>query len=321
MSTNTIQYKTNGVFYNNEKLLTQADSSNLSVTTVSPIAPVNPTSGSMWLDTTNSTSPILNVYNGTEWKQASSSGTTTNPIYTGTTTNATPTEIFIGGVANNRYSVPDNSAITFEYTVSARDMSNGDAGGYKITGIVKRYNGGSAILVALPSKQLIAEDQTGIDAEITVLGNDLILTVTGTTNTVNWTSTTNFSAEPNTLPTFGMSVAQPAFVLNGSRVSVNSESMASSISNGTPSTAVELNGLSIGRFVTYNTNLNTIQRLQYSLDGITYEDIYTVTYTTNREMDITFIASPGKYRVFSLGGQGGSYQYIGNSGCTFTTTI
>lgn len=113
----------------------------------------------------------------------------------GTTANATPAEIFLGGVASNRCTVKASSVMKFTISVTARDNTTGDCAAYEFTGAIKRDAANNTALVGgNVSKSTIAEDDASWDVAVTAddTNEALIITVTGdTTNTVQWAAVAN----------------------------------------------------------------------------------------------------------------------------------
>ena len=113
-------------------------------------------------------------------------------LYSGTTLNATPTEIFIGGIASTRLSIATDSAIGFKGTVIAIDTTTNDSKFWKIEGLIKNIAGttnmiGSATIIT------VAEDSGASLFDVTVSADDandsLKLEVTGdASNQVEWSA-------------------------------------------------------------------------------------------------------------------------------------
>jgi hypothetical protein len=108
---------------------------------------------------------------------------------TGATANATPTEIFIGGVSNTRMGIPSDSTVGFEIKITARrtDADN-ESAFYTLTGCIDN-NAGTTALVGSVTKVVVAEDTAGWDVAATAdnTNDALALTVTGAlSTTVRW---------------------------------------------------------------------------------------------------------------------------------------
>lgn len=109
--------------------------------------------------------------------------------YSGTTGDATPLEIFVGGIADTRIDVPLNSAFSFRAQVTAYNTTNGQTKSISYEGTIRNVAGTTA-LVGSVTKSVIADpDTTGFDADFTAdnTNDALILTVTGAAATnVQW---------------------------------------------------------------------------------------------------------------------------------------
>ena len=116
---------------------------------------------------------------------ASDSGTTLS----GTTANATPTEIFVDGTSPNRVDVATGSTITFSALVAARSAT--ESAGYKIEGVIKN-DAGTAALVGVVAKTVFAEEDIAWDITVTAANNALTFIVTGdSADSVSWEVTLN----------------------------------------------------------------------------------------------------------------------------------
>lgn len=95
------------------------------------------------------------------------------------TTNATQSDLYLGG-QSQRITVGVNRVMTFEILVVARDINNGDSGGWTARGVIKNV-GGAVSFVGVPSVTLLAKN-VGAWA-FTVQANDALdalrLLVTG----------------------------------------------------------------------------------------------------------------------------------------------
>ena len=102
-------------------------------------------------------------------------------IMHGTTTNATETEIFVGGVSDARIPVPTDSTMTFTADITTRRTdSDGTGAGYHLKGVLDN-NGGTVADVGDLYEIIIAEDNAGlaVDATADNTNNSLKITVTG----------------------------------------------------------------------------------------------------------------------------------------------
>ena len=113
------------------------------------------------------------------------SGTTLS----GTTSAATPTEIFVDGTSPNRVDVATGSTITFSALVAARSAT--ESAGYKIEGVIKN-DAGTAALVGVVAKTVFAEEDIAWDITVTAANNALTFIVTGdSADSVSWEVTLN----------------------------------------------------------------------------------------------------------------------------------
>ena len=110
-------------------------------------------------------------------------------VLSGTTANATPTEIFVDGTPTNRVDVATGSTITFSALVAARSAT--ESAGYKIEGVIKN-DAGTAALVGVVAKTVFAEEDIAWDITVTAANNALTFIVTGdSVDSVSWEVTLN----------------------------------------------------------------------------------------------------------------------------------
>ena len=110
-------------------------------------------------------------------------------VLSGTTANATPTEIFVDGTSPNRVDVATGSTITFSALVAARSAT--ESAGYKIEGVIKN-DAGTAALVGVVAKTVFAEEDIAWDITVTAANNALTFIVTGdSVDSVSWEVTLN----------------------------------------------------------------------------------------------------------------------------------
>ena len=110
-------------------------------------------------------------------------------VLSGTTANATPTEIFVDGTPTNRVDVATGSTITFSALVAARSAT--ESAGYKIEGVIKN-DAGTAALVGVVAKTVFAEEDIAWDITVTAANNALTFIVTGdSADSVSWEVTLN----------------------------------------------------------------------------------------------------------------------------------
>lgn len=108
----------------------------------------------------------------------------------GSTTDATPLEIFCGGIANQRFTIRPSSVLGFRLIVTARDNVAGHVGMWTISnGVIKRDGvGNTAMATAATVTEIV--DESG-DWSVAVTADDtnesLKIEVTGdATNPVQW---------------------------------------------------------------------------------------------------------------------------------------
>lgn len=114
-------------------------------------------------------------------------------VLRGTTSDATPGELFIDGAAL-RAALPDNSAWTFTVqVVGRRTDANGGAAGYRFDGIItKDAVSASTAFIGTPSKNILGETQAAWDAAVAAdtTNGALKVTVTGeASKAVRWVAT------------------------------------------------------------------------------------------------------------------------------------
>jgi hypothetical protein len=104
----------------------------------------------------------------------------------GTTTNATQTELFLDGAAEQMV-VSTNTTWSFDILITGR-ASGGNSAAYQIRGAIKN-NGGTTSLVGSPSKTVLAEDVPAWDASLVADNANaaLAVMVTGAAGTdIRW---------------------------------------------------------------------------------------------------------------------------------------
>mgnify|MGYP003967481891 CR=1 FL=1 len=110
-------------------------------------------------------------------------------VLSGTTTNNTETEIFVGGVTDSRIPVATNSTMNYTLDITARRTdADGYSAGYQLKGVVDN-NSGTVADVGDVYEIIIAEDDSGltIDATADNTNKALKVTVTGqTSHTYKW---------------------------------------------------------------------------------------------------------------------------------------
>ncbi len=111
-------------------------------------------------------------------------------IYRGSTTNATPTEIFIDGSAT-KLVIPSDTTWTFRALIAARRTDVDDeSAAYQLLGCIDRNGAvGTTALVGTVTKTVIAEDTAAWDIAATAdnVNGGLVITVTGEIGkTIKW---------------------------------------------------------------------------------------------------------------------------------------
>ena len=108
--------------------------------------------------------------------------------FAGSTSNATPTEIYAGGYSTSKFEIRSKSVLSFELQVCARDNTTGDCAIYHFKGGIKRDGSGNTTLLSL-TKEVIHEDDASWDCDVTAddTNDSLKIEVTGdATNIVQW---------------------------------------------------------------------------------------------------------------------------------------
>ena len=103
---------------------------------------------------------------GTGADGETSNAVTNQYILTGTTSDATETEIFIGGVSNSRVPVANNSTVMYSVDIVARRTdSDGVGAGYHLKGIID-HNSGTTADVGNLYEIILAEDNTALAVDV-----------------------------------------------------------------------------------------------------------------------------------------------------------
>lgn len=109
-------------------------------------------------------------------------------IVSNVTTNATPTELFIDGVASDRLNIASDTTWAFEILVAARrtDADN-ESAAWKFEGAIDN-NAGTTALVSAVAETVLANDSAWSVAVTADNTNDaLVVTVTGqASKTIQW---------------------------------------------------------------------------------------------------------------------------------------
>ena len=103
---------------------------------------------------------------GTGAEGETSNAVTNQYVLTGTTSDATETEIFIGGVSNSRVSVAANSTVMYSVDVVARRTdADGVGAGYHFKGVIDN-NAGTVADVGTLYEIIVSEDNTALIADV-----------------------------------------------------------------------------------------------------------------------------------------------------------
>lgn len=110
--------------------------------------------------------------------------------WSGQTTNATPTEIFVNGVTDNRLSVPESACVTFDILVAVRDIDNDTGFSLHARFGVKRDDSNNTSVVGFaPLTFDLGNEITGASVQIQIddTNDSVNIIATGhATHTVNW---------------------------------------------------------------------------------------------------------------------------------------
>ena len=97
---------------------------------------------------------------------ATSNAVTRQNLLTGTTSDATETEIFVGGVSNTRVSIANNSTVMYSVDIVARRTdSDGVGAGYHLKGVID-HNTGTTADVGNLYEIILAEDNTALAVDV-----------------------------------------------------------------------------------------------------------------------------------------------------------
>lgn len=128
----------------------------------------------------NTTTSVLNTFNGTSWVVVDSSNTVVRQSATVQTTDATVTTLDL-------FTLADETVVSVHAWIHGL-VTGGDAAVYDLVGAVKRVSAGAATVIAtLPATSTPIEDNAAWDATLDVSGNDVRVRVTGVAaTTINW---------------------------------------------------------------------------------------------------------------------------------------
>lgn len=168
-------------------------------------APSSPYLGSQWFDTTSNviyqyvsdgvSSQWIDISTGLAIVVSSNTGGgssgTVGYTYSGTTSNATETEIFINGSAGNRYTIDANSSVGYEVNLVGRNSNGSGHAYFKLLGLI-RNNAGNVQDVGTLAETIVSRTYNDwvVDARADDTNNSLNIYVQGSAgNTVTWSAT------------------------------------------------------------------------------------------------------------------------------------
>ena len=114
-------------------------------------------------------------------------------ISRGTTTDATQTEIFVGGTASNRISLQNNAVMSFEVLVTATRETTFGGAGWQFVGLLEN-NAGVVSILGTVTKRVMGKTTAAYDVSVdeTDINDALRIRVTGDTgHTVRWMAVVN----------------------------------------------------------------------------------------------------------------------------------
>jgi hypothetical protein len=118
----------------------------------------------------------------------------TSGVYnlSGTTTNATETELFVGNVTNSRIAIASNTTVVYDVTIAARRTdTTGYSAGFNLKGVVDNFSGNVADVGNL-YENILARDDVNylVDARADNTNDSLNIYVTGVAgHTIKWVAT------------------------------------------------------------------------------------------------------------------------------------
>lgn len=107
----------------------------------------------------------------------------------GTTTDATETEIFVGGTSNSRIPVASNTTVFYECDIAARRTdATGESGGWHLKAVVDNFSGTVADVGNVYEVQVASDDENfAVDAAADNSNNAIAVKVTGAASkTIRW---------------------------------------------------------------------------------------------------------------------------------------
>ena len=117
--------------------------------------------------------------------------TTKTYVLYGTTTNATETEIFVGGTSSSRIPVASNTTVFYEVDIVARRTdATGESGGWSLKAVADNFSGTVADVGDVYEVQVATDDANfTVDARADDTNDAVGIYVTGATGkTIRWTA-------------------------------------------------------------------------------------------------------------------------------------
>jgi hypothetical protein len=115
---------------------------------------------------------------------------TSTYVVRNTTSNNTPTELFLDGSAA-RITIATNRVLTFDILVVGVNTTNGNSGGYRLAGVIKNI-AGTTSFVGTPNQTILGEDTASWDATVVAdnTNDALVIQVTGAAGAnIRWVAT------------------------------------------------------------------------------------------------------------------------------------
>jgi hypothetical protein len=115
---------------------------------------------------------------------------TSTYVVRNTTSNNTPTELFLDG-STARITIATNRVLTFDILVVGVNTTNGNSGGYRLAGVIKNI-AGTTSFVGTPNQTILGEDTASWDATVVAdnTNDALVIQVTGAAGaTIRWVAT------------------------------------------------------------------------------------------------------------------------------------
>lgn len=116
-------------------------------------------------------------------------------VFYSTTTNATPTALTYAIGGGSTIPLVNGMATLFEIPViGARTAGTAEVASFMISGCVHKTSGGAAAFVGTPTVAVLGRSNAGLDASVSLSGNNLVITVTGlASQTWRWAASPRFT--------------------------------------------------------------------------------------------------------------------------------